>query len=58
MQEIKRIIEQLEPAEALEILTPQLKKILSHLDEEARMSFVTNLMDGAEGDKVSSMVNL
>ncbi len=58
MKELQQILETMEPAEALAALAPQLKKILAHLDEDARVSFVTDLIDEAGGDKISSMVDL
>jgi F0F1-type ATP synthase delta subunit len=58
MKELQEILNPLEPVEALAALKPQLKEILSHLDEEARVDFVTGLIDEAGGDKVSSMVHL
>lgn len=58
MKALQHILDAMEPAEALAVLTPQLKKILSHLDEETRVDFVSGLMDGPGGDKISSMVNL
>jgi hypothetical protein len=58
MKELKEIIETMDPAEALAALTPQLKKILSCLDQETMINFVSGLIDGPSGDKVSSMVNL
>jgi hypothetical protein len=58
MKELEDILNSMEPGEALAALTPQLRKVLSHLDEEARVGFVTGLIDEAGGDKVSSMVHL
>jgi hypothetical protein len=58
MKELQQILDAMEPGEALAALTPQLRKILAHLDEEAQVGFVTGLLDGSDGDKVSSMVNL
>ncbi len=58
MKELQQILETMEPAEALAALAPQLKKILAHLDEDARIGFVTDLIDEAGGDKISSMVDL
>ena len=58
MNKLQQILESLEPPKALDLLAPQLKKILSHVGEEARMNFVSSLIDGPGGDKVSSMVNL
>ncbi len=58
MKELQQIIEAMEPDEALTALAPQLKKILAHLDEDARINFVTDLIDEAGSDKISSMVDL
>ena len=58
MKELKEILETMDPAEVLAALTPQLKKILSCLDQETKINFVSGLIDGSGGDKVSSMVNL
>lgn len=58
MKELQKILDTMEPAEALKALTTQLKKILSCLDQEALISFVTDLINGPGGDKISSMVNL
>lgn len=58
MKQLQDILEAMEPTEALAALTPQLRKILAHLDEEARVGFVTGLIEEEEGDKVSSMVHL
>lgn len=58
MKELQDILDAMEPTEALAALAPQLRKFLSHLDEEARVAFVTGLIDEAGGDKVSSMVHL
>ena len=58
MKELQEILNTMDPAEALAALTPQLKKILSCLDQETMINFVSGLIDGPGGDKVSSMVNL
>jgi hypothetical protein len=58
MTEIEKIMESMEPTEALTALAPALKKILAHLDEDSRVQFVTGLLDEGDSDKVSSMVNL
>lgn len=56
--ELARILDSMEPAEALAALQPQLRKILSSLDQEAVVAFVTGLMARENGDKLSSMVHL
>lgn len=58
MMELAQILDSMEPAEALAALKPQLRKILSSLDEEAVVEFVTGLMGHEDGDKLSSMVHL
>jgi len=58
VKEIAEILERLEPAEALAALTPALKKILDHLDEETRVGFVTAMIEEPGEDKLSSIVHL
>jgi len=58
LRKLPEILERWEPAEVLAALTPALKKILAHLDEEARVKFVTGLIEEPGGDKLTSMVNL
>ena len=58
MKELSQILDVLEPAEALAAITPELRKILAHLDDEARIGFVTGLINEPGDDKISSMVDL
>lgn len=58
MKELQQIIDTLEPTAALAKLLPVLKSLLSHLDEEARVQHVLQLLGGGGEDKVGSMVNL
>ena len=58
MRKIQDIINGMEPGEALGELTAAIKGVLAHLDEEARLSFVSDLIDDSGGDKVASLVNL
>lgn len=58
MKDIEQLLEQMEPAEALAKLTPAIKNILVHLDEEARVRLVTELIGDGGEDKIASMVNL
>jgi hypothetical protein len=58
MKDIEQLLEQMEPAEALAKLTPAIKNILAHLDEEARVRLVTELIGDGGEDKIASMVNL
>ena len=58
MKELQDILTSLEPGAALAALAPELKKIMAHLDEEARVGFVVGMLGGAEGDKIGSLVDL
>lgn len=58
MNKLQDILDDMEPGEALTALTPQLKRILSHLDEEDRAGFVAGLIGEEGGDKVASLVHL
>jgi len=58
MKELQELLNNLEPAEALAALSPELTKILANLDDEARADFVIAVLGGAEGDKVGSLVDL
>ena len=58
MKDIQQLLESMEPAEALAKLTPAIKNILAHLDEEARVGFVKDMIGGSGADKIASMVNL
>lgn len=58
MKELQEIMESMEPTEALALLAPELKKLLSHLTEEARVDFVIETLGGAAGDKIGSLVDL
>lgn len=58
MEELQQILAGLEPGKALAVIGPALKNVLAHLDEEARVGFVTSLLEEPGADKVVSMVNL
>lgn len=58
MKKLQQMLDTMEPAEALAKLLPMLKTLLSHLDEEARVQQVLQLLGGAGEDKIGSMVNL
>ncbi|MBM4294739.1 MAG: hypothetical protein FJ126_07550 [Deltaproteobacteria bacterium] len=54
---IFQVIDPMDPEEALDKLTPVLKKLFSHLGDEARMNFVVNLVGEAGADKLGSLVH-
>ena len=58
MKEIEKILDRMEPGEALDQLAPALGKLLAHLDEEARVRYVARLVGENSEDKIASMVNL
>ena len=58
MTEIQKIVDQMEPVQALDELTVAVRKLLSHLDEQARVQFVADLIGESGADKIGSMVNL
>lgn len=58
MTEIKKLLDQMEPEEALAAIAAVANKLLSHASEEARLDFVISLIGDNGADKVSSMVNL
>lgn len=58
MRELQEMLNSLEPAEALAAVAPELKKLLAHLDEEARAGFVIEMLGGGAGDKIGSLVDL
>lgn len=58
MKELQHILASMEPKEALKALTPEIKKIMAHIDAEAGVEFITSLLGEPGGDKVSSMVHL
>ena len=58
MKELQQIVDTMEPEEALAELVPHVKQLLSHLNEDAKLRFVTELIGGGNNDKITSMVNL
>lgn len=58
MEELKRIIDNMAPQDALSEISAQLKALFSGLDEETRSEFLWDLMGESGGDKVSSLVHL
>ena len=58
MQEIQALLDRMEPEEALAELAPALRKFLGHLDDEARVRYISSLVGEYAEDKISSMVNL
>jgi len=58
MEEILKIVDRMDPEDALRELSKVLKVLLSTLGEASRSQFLWDLMGESGGDKVSSMVHL
>ncbi|MCX5869695.1 MAG: hypothetical protein NTY00_03455 [Deltaproteobacteria bacterium] len=58
MDEIQKIINQIEPEKALTRLGVVLRGLFSQVSEELRLDFVVNLIGEAGADKVASLVHL
>lgn len=58
MNDIIKIIDNMDPEEATVQIGAALKRLLPLLDEEARNRFVMDILGETEDDKVSSLVHL
>ena len=58
MEEIIKIIERMDPEEALAEMAKTLRRLFLVIDEEARTQFLLDLVGESKGDKVSSLVHL
>jgi hypothetical protein len=58
MEELLKMVADIDPQEALAELADALKTLFAGLDEETRTQFVLDLVGKSEGDKVSSLVHL
>lgn len=58
MDELFGIIERMGPEEALSKITTVVARLVADLDDDARKRFMMNLINQAEGDKVTGMVHL
>lgn len=58
MNKFDEILERMEPGIALSEIAQSVQKILTLVDEEARIKFIMGLIGGAQDDKVSSLVHL
>jgi hypothetical protein len=58
MEKILKVVESMEPGEALAEMARALKVLFSGLDEEARVRFLMDLIGESQDDKVSSLVHL
>ncbi|MBF0509796.1 MAG: hypothetical protein HQK57_12840 [Deltaproteobacteria bacterium] len=58
MGEILKIIDLMDPKEAVAEMAVALKRLFSLLDEEDRTHFITSLVGESSGDKVAGLVQL
>ena len=58
MDAIQRVIESMEPEEALNGIAANAGRLFSLVSEEARLKFVVGLIGEAGADKVASLVQL
>ena len=58
MEEMLKMVDRMDPAEALIEIAEVLKALFSSLGEEARSQFLWDLLGESRGDKVSSLVHL
>ncbi|MFZ0942843.1 MAG: hypothetical protein WB930_03630 [Syntrophobacteraceae bacterium] len=56
--DVEKVIDRMEPGEAVAEMGEALKRLLPILDEADRTRFVLSLMGDSGGDKLSSMVHL
>jgi hypothetical protein len=58
MVEIRKILADMAPEEALSAIGAILQELFSSLDDETKMDFLSKLFGAPNTDKVSSMVHL
>jgi len=58
MEEIQKIIDRMDPEEALARIAAVASRLFSQVSEEARLDFVVGLVGEAGADKVASLVHL
>jgi hypothetical protein len=58
MEKIIKMVERMDPEEALAEMAKTLRQLFLVTDEEARTRFLLDLVGESKGDKVSSLVHL
>jgi hypothetical protein len=58
MANIQKLLESMDPSQAVPEIAEVLKKILPLVTDEDRLNFMVNLIGGESSDKVASMVHL
>ena len=55
---IKEMIERMDPEEAIQTIGDVVKTLFPHLDKDARLKFVMDLIGESGDEKVTSLVHL
>ncbi len=55
---LHQLVESMSPTEALGQMAVEIRRLFSHLREDARIDFLKGLMQGSPHDKESSLVHL
>ena len=55
---LHQLIDSMSPTEALDQMSVQIRRLFTHLREDARINFIVGLMGGSPQDKESSLVHL
>ena len=55
---LHQLVDSMSPAEALAQMGDEIRRLFSHLREDARIDFLKGLMQGSPQDKESSLVHL
>jgi hypothetical protein len=55
---LHQLVDSMSPTEALDQMAVEIRRLFSHLREDARINFLVRLMAGSPQDKESSLVHL
>jgi hypothetical protein len=55
---LHQLVDSMSPTEALDQMAAEIRRLFSHLREDARINFLVRLMAGSPQDKESSLVHL
>ena len=58
MDPLQKLVEQMDPKEALAAIADAVQMLSKHVSEKDRLDFVVSLIGDAGADKIASMVNL
>ncbi len=55
---LHQLVDSMSPTAALDQMAVEIRRLFSHLREDARINFLVSLMGGSPQDKESSLVHL